>query len=417
MRNENLPSSSPTKDLELERLWRPISGNELWELLGLGLSDHLEKVDLEITRDWQRLLAKTITRWFEISPSEIDPKFLKKLTNATLAAGSAGNERVKETLSEWPVFVNLDQRKGKMEDLVEAIGRKSYKVSGDFTSKDFCRDCEKGFQNDDYVVTGKPMHQEDNHLHFICFLAESLKREGAEYRNAKLGFYKQAKCVRSILGTQRGREGIRSNKTIETYQDYLTWRSALIQEWQDTTNVKEIFHNNYIKNFDDYARLVLQVRINPSFETSFLESKLSKHFDSKKYESIIDNYLMTFSSKIGDFKKEVRDPASNRIVDYQIGGVQIESKRLSNTGQFAGIADVIRKNMSVMLDVSNYPANQKQRFLDFMYGLIQGSNLKVQKISPTTYFLTQPATEMFGPEFKVVDAKTTENQLNKFFEI
>lgn len=395
----------------------PISGNELWELLSLGLSDHLEKVDLEITRDWQRVLAKTLTNWFEISPSEVDPKFLKKLTNATLAAGSAGNERVKETLTEWQVFANLDQRNGKMENLVDSIGRKSYEVSGDFNPKDYCRECERGFQNDDYIVSGKPMHQEDNNLHFICFLAESLKREGSEYRNAKLGFYKQAKCVRSILGTQRGREGIRSNKTIETYRDYLSWRSALIQDWQETTNVKEVFHNNYIKNFDDYARLVLQVRINPSFESSFLESKFSKHFESKNYESIIDSYLTTLTSKIGDLKREVRDPTTNHVIDYQIGSVQIESKRLINTGQFVGIADAVRRNLSVMLDIGDFPANQKQRFLDFLYGLIQGSNLKVQKISPTTYFLTKPSIEMFGPEFKAVDAKTTESELSKFFGI
>ena len=87
MSTDKFPLNNPEKDLLLERQWQPITGHQLWELLSLGLSDHLDKVDTEITRDWQRKLLKIVTGWFKVTNSEIEPRLLKKLTNASLAAG------------------------------------------------------------------------------------------------------------------------------------------------------------------------------------------------------------------------------------------------------------------------------------------------------------------------------------------
>mgnify|MGYP003343854017 FL=1 len=70
-----------------------------------------------------------------------------------------------------------------------------------------------------------------------------------------------------------------------------------------------------------------------------------------------------------------------------------------------------------MLDISAFPKNQKQRLLDLIYGLIQGSNLKVQKISGSTYFITFPKNEMFSDEFKSIDIHSSESQIDKFFDI
>lgn len=88
----------------------------------------MDQVDESINKTWQEELANAICAWFQVSSSELDPKFLKKLTNVTLAAGKQGFIRTCEAVEEWPVFKNFDQSRNLMESLVKSSPRSKAEV-------------------------------------------------------------------------------------------------------------------------------------------------------------------------------------------------------------------------------------------------------------------------------------------------
>lgn len=410
-----LPKSSP-QEAELAAHWQPLPSSQLWEILAFGLNDQIDKVDSAITNRWQEELTQLIKDWFGISKTELDPKILKKLTNTTLAAGKQGFERVCETLSEWQPFDLFNQQKNKMESFISNTQRTRYYVTSDIPNAAKCHLCGKSISSDKYIVYKESLNRIENKQHFICFVAESLRRVASEHRNGKYGFYKLAKSARAILSAQKGNDKYRSGKMVNSYSDFITWLQALDRDWQSATTVKEDFHKSYIKNFHDYANFVIETYLNPSKESVFLRSKLDKHFESSRFESVIDNYLSALPSSFGTLQRDYRDSSSNRVIDYQLGSISLEAKQLSNIGQFAGIADLIRRNISVMMDLSGFPSSQKQSLVYFLLGLIQGSGVRMQRISDTTYFISKPEIKMFGPEFRSIDSKVTESQISSFLK-
>ena len=417
MPTDQNPSYASAFEADLATQWQPLPSSRLWEILTFGLNEQIDKIDVAITNKWQEELAQLIKDWFGVSKSELDPKILKKLTNTTLAAGKQGFDRVCETLSEWPLFDLFDQRKSKMELLISRTKRKNYLITNDFPKLNRCHLCDKSLKIDEYIVFRDSLNGIEKKQHFVCFVAESLRQNASEHRNSKHSFYKLAKSARSILTAQRGQDKFRSDKTLESFADYISWLQALDKDWQATTKVKEAFHKSYIKNFHDYANFVLDAYLNPTKESAFLRNKLDKHFDTKRFESVIDNYLSALPNSFGALKRDYRDPASNRVIDYQVGAVPIEAKQVRNIGQFTGISDLVRRNISVMLDLSKYPSSHKQSLVYFLLGLIQGTGMRMQRISDTTYFIAKPEIQMFGEEFKSVDPNVNESQLNNFLKI
>lgn len=415
----DLDSSSARRSQLEDQLaiqWRPLSAGELWRLLSGGLSEHLDKLDAGITQTWQAELNGIISKWFEVSKNEIDPKFLKKLTNATLAAGRQGFERICETLAEWPTFDNYDQRRGKMDSIIVHSKRGDYRVTDDFAKPTKCFVCERSLGNDSYVIFKNTHSGEDRKQHFICFVAESLRRRASEYRNAKYGFYKQAKSARAVLSAQQGLDHLRSNAKLDTFRDFIKWRESMIADWQKSTKVKELFHKSYIKNFYDYANMVLDAYFNPSSEPSSLRTKLDKHFDESNFESVISSYLSSkLSASSIPVQREYRDPKTNRVADFQVGDFAIETKVITDVSQFALLTNYIERGASIMMDLSKFKSTSKQSLVFVLLGLLKGKNLRIQKISDTTYFLAKPSVNMFGDSLESKDAASTEADLAKFF--
>ena len=414
MEFDSFSSRSSQLENQLAAQWRPLSTEEVWRLLSGGLTEHLDKLDAGITQTWQAELIGIVSKWFEISKSEIDPKFLKKLTNATLAAGRQGFERICETLAEWPTFENFDQRRTKMDNVIVCTKRGDYRVTDDFAKTTKCFVCERSLGNDTYIIFKNTNSGNERKQHFICFVAESLRRKGSEYRNAKYGFYKQAKSARAILFAQRGKDHLRTNESLITFNDFVKWRDAMDADWQRSTTVKEPFHKSYMKNFHDYANMVLDAYFNPTSEPSSLRTKLDKHFEQSNFESVIDSYLNSKLSSSLPVQREYRDPITNRVADFQVGDVAIETKVITSASQFAHLNPYIERGTSIMMDLSKFKSDDKLSLVLVLLGLLKGKNLRIQKISDTTYFLAKPSVNMFGDSLPSKDSNSNEKDLSKF---
>jgi FtsZ-interacting cell division protein YlmF len=400
-------------DSKLSYYWLPITTNDLWLDLIDGTEAYMDQVDESINKTWQEELANAITSWFQVSSSELDPKFLKKLTNVTLAAGKQGFTRTCESLEDWNVFKNFDQTRNRMEILVKNSPRSRAEVISNFNESTRCRKCDKSFKDNKYVVHQPSMLRNEtrDNLHFLCFVANLLRINAREYRNTKGGFYKQAKATRQILFAQRGREDFRSSKKLMTFVDFENWRQELIQDWTKETSVKKDYWDSYAKDFIDCTNQVLDAKLDPKYEFSYFRSKLRRHVESQNFESKIFSYLQSAPSASGFFTNN----SVNKSADFSDGTVQVDTLKIAQLSQLSRVSEKLSQNISVIIDISPLGTNQIPRFIDIITGVIYGSGLKIQRISKNTYFLCKPNVSTFGTELPQVTSSSSEKAISDFF--
>lgn len=400
-------------DSKLSYYWLPATTNDLWLDLIDGTEAYMDQVDESINRTWQEELAISISTLFQVSSSELDPKFLKKLTNVTLAAGTQGFIRTCEAIEDWNIFKNIDQVRGRMENIVNASRRSKAEVTSDFAESSRCRKCDKSFKDNKYVVHQASILRNETreNLHFICFVANLLRINAREYRNTKGGFYKQAKATRQILTAQRGREGLRSNQKLMTFADFDNWRQDLIKDWTKNTSVKKNYWDSYAKDFIDCTNQVLDAKLDPKYEFSYFRSKLRRHVESQNFESKIFSYLQSTPSSAGFFKGST----SNQSSDFSDGTVHVDTLKIAQLSQLSRVSEKLRQDISVIIDISALGANQMPRFVDMITGVIYGSGLKIQRITNNTYFLCRPDINTFGSELPQVTSASSEKTIADFF--
>lgn len=405
-------------DQELARLWVARTGNQLWDLFTLGISEHLEKIDDGITSTWQDEVRKLISKNFQVNKNELDTKFIKKLTNATLAAGAQGYDRVIETLSEWNLIDFKSFSKSRIDEFLNlsySSNTPKVKASNEIPVDCICEICTNSLENEKFVIVEKKGDIAHSYFDVVCFISRYLREKASEYRNAKYAFYKQAKSVRAIMVPQQGTEKLRNNKELLTYDDYLAWRSQLIEDWTQQTTLQPTQKKHYQKDFIDYTNQVLVSHFTSGTNTSILRAKLDKHFENLKFESILEKYIGVLIEQNTGSSSSLQRNFADKKADYFLGSTPVDVKKLGQLSQFPKIAESVRSGFAVMLEITPLPKNQRMRLGDYIFGLIHGSGVKVQKISENTFFISKPETQLFGSEFKYVDAKSTEAQIGSFF--
>ncbi len=400
---------------EIRKSWVPTTTTALFDEFTHGIDGYVKVLDNSITRSWSEELTDSLTHVFDVKRSQIDLKSFKKLVNASLSPGIQGLSRTTDALDEIILNGHLLETDHAAESAMKKVGLGSEydfeKNRRDFTT---CQVCEgksgKGVYSLRKITarTAKPID-----FHFNCYLAQEIREEARNYRNARGAVAKQYKSVRSILkpGFLKKKNGKISNAPLNTYEDYEKWLRELTSAWETEGNVQFKFQNVYVKNFLEFANYIIDKKLRPENSMDYVRTKLARTFDNKSFDQVLTSYrgIEKESKEIAATNKSVN------AVQIKTDAPQIVNIKINAYSQLRTVGEKFRDGFHVMLDLTECPDNDRKRVIDFVSGLVFGLQATIERVTPGIFLLSQPGIVVMANSKSKVDSSSSEAEIVKLF--
>ena len=425
--------------------------------LNAGLETYVATIQSAITSDLQSRITKELDAWFPDSEKHYTEKILKKIVNSCLSPGVSGFNRTHDALKAlgyWDEhesavsFTNFIRKHA--EDLYALIVRR---VSANDLK---CYGCQKKRKNLKFMYEVTQNENSDSKVsvwHSDCLATFILRETAKSYRSAKGSLDKQSIAVRGILGANKNNPILKGKKAhleeLGAASQYVSWLDQLFNHWSKTSDLKGESQAAYQSSFNEYANAISEYARTGTFPVEATKQRLSKHFEAKEVDSVIDQFLTPRQLHIlevirdcfeeNGFAPTMRELgtavglSSPAAVKYQLdiltekGYLRAETSQkpkaaaLSHLGYLDApedepeassfnqpeashivsidandysdarrVGEVYRQGIPVILNCSQMQEGERKRLVDFASGLVLGFNGSIEKIAQGVFLLTPP---------------------------
>ena len=429
--------------------------------LNAGLDTYVATIQRAITSDLQSRTTKVLDTWFPDSEKHHTEKILKKIVNSCLSPGVSGFIRTHDALK---ALGHWDEDEGAVsfttfirEHAEDVYGIKVRRISAN-TLK--CYGCQKQRKNPKFMFEVTQSENSDSKAsfwHSDCLAAYILRDLAKSYRSAKGSLDKQSIAVRGILGANKNNPILKGKKAhleeLGAASQYESWLDQLFNHWSKTSDLKGESQAAYQSSFNEYANAISEYARTGTFPVEATKQRLSKHFDSKEVDSVIDQFLTPRQLHILEVIREYFDkngfaptmrelgtavgltsaasvkyqldiltdkgylraetsqkpeasapvdthedePESNSFNEPEASHiVSIDAKDYSDGRR---VGEVYREGIPVILNCSQMQEVDRKRLIDFASGLVFASKGTIERVAQSVFLLT-PADVVVTPNEK-----------------
>ena len=428
-----------------------LAPSNLVKELNAGLSTYVGTIQNAIMSDLRSRLIKILDSWFPDLDKHHGDKILKKVVNSCLSPGASGFNRTLDALQSCGYWDHNSSPASFTAFMLangnDAYGIKVRRISA-YNLK--CAGCEK-HRNVKLmlkVTRGERYALEVTNWHSDCLATFILRDLAKSFRSAKGSLDKQSIAVNAILSANKKNPILKGKKAgleeLGAASQYESWVDQLFYFWSKTSDLKGESKASYQSSFNEYSSAIAQYAQTGTFPVDATKQRLSKHFDSKVVDSVIDQFLTPRQIQILETIKDSHNqngfaPTLREIgsrvglssadsVNYQLeilrdkGYLRLGEKHNSGAApkfesenpKFDGdafpaseptnivsidaknfrdarrIGEVYRKGIPVILNCSQMQEGEGKRLVDFASGLVLGFNGSIEKIAHGVFLLTPP---------------------------